>query len=77
MASLSQVQIKMNDGSIYYVPMTEFNLGGIGEQPQQVIGGYIHGSRPLMLYVNTLANMTGTWEYVNPKLIISMTPTWS
>lgn len=77
MKQLNQVSIKMIDNTTYYVPLEEFNVGGVPEQPWQVIGGYMHGSRNLMLRVNTAADFSGSWTYVNPKLIVNMTPTWA
>lgn len=74
---LSAVSIKMLDGTTYYVSMTEFNSGGVPEKADSVIGNYIHGSRGPMLKVNTAADFTGSELFVNPKLIVTMTPTFS
>lgn len=73
---LSAVSIKMMDGTTYYVPMAEFNVGGVPEKAASVIGNYIHGSRGPMLKVNTTADFTGTELFVNPKLIVSMNPSY-
>lgn len=75
--ALSAVSIKMNDGTTYYVPMTEFHVGGVSESVDSVIGQYIRGKRGPLLRANATADFTGAWVFVNPLLISSVTPTYS
>lgn len=72
MARPKTVQITMITGTEYFVPEAEFNSMGIPESPDSVIGNYIRGTRGPMLRVNTLADMTGTYKYVNPQMIVDL-----
>lgn len=72
MARQKDVRLTMYDGTYVYVPAEEFNLGGIPESPESVIGNYIKGSRGPLLRVNTAADMSGEELHVNPQAIVAM-----
>ncbi|AHN66542.1 hypothetical protein Bcp1_065 [Bacillus phage Bcp1] len=77
MAKLKTVELTMITGTKVYVPLGEFNLGGVPETPDSVIGNYIKGSRAPMLRVYATAELTGDYFFVNPKMIVSMTPSYA
>jgi hypothetical protein len=77
MAQTRTVQVTTVLNLTYFVPTAEFNSGGITESPDSVIGNYITGSRRPMLMVNTLADLSGSWYYLNPKHIVHMTVVYS
>ena len=73
MARKKTVEITMIDGTKGFVPAHEFETFGVPETAEAVIGSYIAGSKGPILKVNTLADMSGTYFYVNPHLIVSFT----
>lgn len=77
MAQTRTVQVTTILNIAYYVPAAEFNSGGVPDSPDSVIGNYIKGSRGPMLLVNTLADLSGNWFYLNPKHIVHMTVAYS
>lgn len=70
MARVYTVRVTLIDGSEWFVPIEELTSGGITETPESVIGGFMRGTRGSTLKVNTLANMTGDKELINPSFII-------
>jgi hypothetical protein len=76
MARAKVVEITDVNGVKCFVPEELFNLGGVPESPDSVIGGYINGSRGPMLRVNTLADMSGEYYFLNPEAIVSMKVTY-
>ena len=77
--ALQSVTVTTILNTTYYVPLDEFSFSvqNIPETPDSVIGNYIRGSRKPMLKANTNATFTGTWVYLNPIQIVSMTPTYA
>lgn len=76
MARAKTVKLSLQDSTICYVPEEEFNLGGVPEKPDSVIGNYIHGSRGPMLRVNPNADMSGEYYFINPQMVIGMWVTY-
>jgi hypothetical protein len=76
MARAKTVELTDVNGAKWFVHEEVFNLAGVPETPDSVIGNYIHGSRGPLLKVNTLANMTGEEIYLNPNAIVSMKVTY-
>ncbi|AID17715.1 hypothetical protein JBP901_gp002 [Bacillus phage JBP901] len=77
MAKLKTVELTMMTSEKVYVPLETFNLGGVPEAPDSVIGNYIKGSRAPMLRVYATADLTGDYFYVNPKMIVKMVPSYA
>ncbi|AFQ96310.1 hypothetical protein [Bacillus phage vB_BceM_Bc431v3] len=77
MAKLKTVELTMITSEKVYVSMDEFNLGGVPETPDSVIGNYIKGSRAPMLRVYATVDLTGAYFFVNPKMIVKMVPTYA
>lgn len=76
MARPKTLEVKMNNGDVFFVNENEYNSMGISDSPDAFIGGYIRGSRGPMLRVNTLVDMTGAEHYINPSLISSLRITY-
>ena len=74
MAKLKSVELTMITGVPVFVPMDIFNLGGVPESVDSVIGNYIKGTRAPLLEVNDKEDMTGVTFYVNPKMIVNVKP---
>lgn len=67
------INIKMNNGDLFYVDTTLFTSGGIPENAHSLMRNYIRGSQSTTLHVFTAANNGGTEAWVNPLLISSYT----
>ena len=70
------VEVTDINGMTWYVAKEEFELGGVPEQPDSVIGNYIRGSRGPMLRVNSQEDMKGIEAFLNPCMIVTMKVTY-
>lgn len=70
------LELKLVTGDVCFVHRDEYDTMGIPDEPMSFIGSYIVGSRGPMLRVNTLADMTGTETFINPRHIVSLQVTY-
>lgn len=67
------VELKMNNGDIFYVAQAELQVNGLPQDPISLVGNYARGTRGPLLHVFTAVNDGGTEAWVNPVLVSSIT----
>lgn len=71
------INIKMNNGDLFYVDTNLFIFGGIPQDPHSLVHSYMNGAQSNNLHVYTAINNGGTEAWINPKLISSYTISYS
>lgn len=75
-----KVELTLIDGSIWYVPSSEFSHFDVPEDPVAILSNYIRGSRGPLLQVyseHTESGLSGEKRYINANFIASVKVTYN